>query len=284
VPTITSFELVDPTPGAGDIFGNDVVILANGNIVVTDPGDPSGALGAGAVHLYDPLTRTLVASIYGDSPEEFLGFRQSVLYPAPVAALPNGNFVVVSPFADVGGLEDAGWVKVFDGTTGEQIGVTVAGDDLFDETGLSGIEVLPNGNFVVASSRDTVNGRSLAGSVMLWDGATGEPIRNVLVGDQAGDQIGGRGSVFGLSNSNFVVTASGDDVDGMEDAGSVSLFDGLTGVLIGQLTGDAPRDRLGSGGFDSNVPGVVELAGGNFVVASPDDSEQGVIGAGSSMV
>jgi sugar lactone lactonase YvrE len=87
VPTITSFELVDPTPGEEDTFGNDVVILANGNIVVTDPLDSSVALGAGAVHLYDALTRSLVASIYGNTVQEELEM---------VYALPNGNFVVVS--------------------------------------------------------------------------------------------------------------------------------------------------------------------------------------------
>jgi WD40 repeat protein len=147
------------------------------------------------------------------------------------------------------------------------------GDESFDTVGENGVEVLPNGNFVVSSSSEIMNGIEEAGSVSLWDGSTGEPVGYVLVGDEPDDQIG-FGRVVGLSNGNFVVTASRDDIDGVVDAGSVTLIDGVTGVLIGQLTGNSTRDRLGN-------LGAVELSNGNFVVVSPSDNEDGVARAGS---
>jgi hypothetical protein len=39
IPQISSFELIDPAPGSPDKFGNQVAILPNGNIIVSDPGD-----------------------------------------------------------------------------------------------------------------------------------------------------------------------------------------------------------------------------------------------------
>ena len=118
---ITSFELLDPTPGTGDEFGREVVILANGNIVVSEPSDSSVAPYSGAVHLYDPLTQTLIASIYGDTENDYLGFS-GIRGVGSITALANNNFVIASGLDNEGGIIGAGSVRLMDGASGIQIG------------------------------------------------------------------------------------------------------------------------------------------------------------------
>jgi hypothetical protein len=65
--------------------------------------------------------------------------------------------------------------------------------------------------------------------------------------------------VVPLSTGNVVVTSPGDNFN----TGAVYLFNGSTGALISSIKGTSGGDRVGSGG-------VTALAGGNFVISSPD--------------
>ena len=138
---ITSFELLDPNPGAGNRFGQDVAILANGNVVVTAPRDSTVAPNSGAVHLYNPRTQARIASIFGDTANDQLGSRG-------VTALANGNFVIASQNDDVGGVVDAGSVMLFNGATGAQIGSTIAGT-FTDDVVLAKVTGSATGDFYV---------------------------------------------------------------------------------------------------------------------------------------
>ena len=266
-PTITSFDLIDPTPGTGDLFGQNLIILANGNIIVNDIDDSSVAPASGAVHLYDPLTQTLIESIYGDSADDRLGSNG-------IIALANSNYVIASQSDDVGGIVDAGSVRLMNGTTGIQIGATLAGDVLSDLLGRGSITALVNNNFVIVSFRDDVGGIVDAGSVRLMNGTTGIQIGATLAGDDMSDFFG-RGGITALANNNFVIASTADDVGGIVDAGSVRLMNGTTGIQIGAtLAGDDMNDFLGSGG-------ITALANNNFVIASPADDVGGIVGAGT---
>jgi len=271
--SITWFELVDPTPGTGDNFGRSVTILANGNVVVADPMDSSMFPYSGAVHLYNPVTQTLIASIYGDDANDRLGA-------GGITALANNNFVIASPFDNVAGVFRAGTVKLFNGSTGDPIGSTIAGDhdsDLLGGGSRGGVIALANNNFVIASPGDDVfNGVTNvvdAGSVKLFNGTTGAPIGSTIAGDQDYDSLG-NGSVTALANNNFVIASPNDDMAGVVDAGSVKLFNGSTGAPIGStIAGNNPNDLLGSG--------VMALANNNFVIVSYGDDVAGVADAGS---
>lgn len=262
------FELADPTPRAGDFFGQRVAILGNGNIVVTDPFDSSIAARNGAVHLYSSLTRTVIASIYGDAADDELGR-------GGITVLGNNNFVITSPEDDEAGIVDAGSVRLVDGNTGLQIGATLMGNTAGDKLGSSGITALGNGNFVITSPEDDDAGIVDAGSVRLVDGATGVPLGVALVGDVTDDLDGVDSSdIAVLDNGNFVVAFPSDDVGGVVDAGSVRLIDGATGVPIGvTVVGDIEGDQLGSG--------VTVLGNNKFVIASSSDTEDGVDRGGS---
>ena len=75
-----------------------------------------------------------------------------------------------------------------------------------------------------------------------------------------GNQFGKH--VVPLSTGNVVITSPYDDAGGT-DAGAVYLFNGETGTLISTLTGSTADDNIGS-------DGVTALAGGNYVIESPD--------------
>ena len=265
---VTSFEIIDPSPAAGDRFGEIVAVLANGNVVVSDSFDSSVVTDGGAVHLYDPLAQTLIASFYGDDAGDNIGS-------ADILPPPNGNYVVVSPLDDVGGVSDAGSVRLMDGATGLQIGVAIAGDQASDQIGNGFVEQLENGNFVVVSPFDNVGAVALAGSVRIYDGASGAPIGAGIAGDNAGDAVGA-GSIIPLGNGNIVVATPLDNVGGITFAGSVYLLDGVTGNPIGGVivAGDAMGDSIGLGG-------IVDLANDNFAILSPGDDIGVIVDAGS---
>jgi len=271
-PEVTTFEIIDPTPGASNGFGASVVILGNGNIVVFDPGDFSVVSNGGAVHLYNPVTQTRITSIYYDNTDDTAGLK--------ITALDNNNFVISAPSDNVGGIMNAGSVRLFNGNTGAQIGATIAGDVDLDilgrggYLGAGGITVIGNNNFIIASSYDDEGGINNAGSVRLIDGNTGTQIGATLAGDNASDTLGSDGIIV-LSNNNFVIASSDDDIGGVTDAGSVRLIDGSTGVQIGAtLAGDVANDQLGSSG-------ITALGNNNFVISSFVDDEGGVTDAGS---
>ncbi|MCP4877680.1 MAG: hypothetical protein GY896_19670 [Gammaproteobacteria bacterium] len=267
----SSFELLDPTPGAGDNFGESVAFLDNGNIVVTDPSDDSVVSGGGAVHLFNSTTQAVIASLYGDAVNDSLGTN---LGSGGIWTLPNGNYVVISLFDDEGGIGDAGSVRLFDGTTGLQLGPTYAGDVAGDMLGSGGIIELANGNFVILTPSDNEGGLTNAGSVRLVNGATGAQVGTTLVGDLANDDLGS-GEFAVLTNGNFVVASPFDTEGGIVGAGSVRLISGTTGAQIGSaIVGDTTNDRFGNGE-------VIALGNGNYVFASPSDDEAGVVNAGS---
>ena len=131
----TVFELRDPTPGAGDQFGQHVAVLSNGNIVVTDPNDASIVPSGGAVHLYRSSTRERIASIYGDVAFDQLGS-------GGITVLNNDNIVISSPLDDELGVVDAGSVRLMSGVSGTQVGNVLMGDSGSDSLSSGGVKAL----------------------------------------------------------------------------------------------------------------------------------------------
>ena len=261
--TVIEFQLLDPTPGSNDFFGAQVVILDNGNIVVTDPGDSSIADENGGVHLYNPATRALISSIYGDQAGDQLGLHG-------ITALPNSNYVICSQVDDNGSIQNAGSVILVDGSTGLEI-LSQQGEQTNDFLCRDGITVLDNGNYVISSGRDDSDTVTDVGSVRLINGTTGVEIAS-LQGDLSFDRIGS-GSITVLSNNNYVVASPGDDEGLITSAGSARLIDGSTGLQISALIGDNSFDEVGSR--------VAALGNGNYVVASNGDDDGFSVDVGS---
>jgi filamentous hemagglutinin family protein len=283
---LSSFQLVDPHPGASQQYGSKVLVLSNDNVVVTDPFDNFGGSQAGAVYLFNGHTGALISSITGDLASDRVGNNSST---SSLIALPSGNFLINSGNWHT----SAGAVTFASGTTGVS-GVVSAANSLVGSTAFNtvgqGLSVLPSGNYVVRSP--TWNG--LMGAVTWGSGTLGVSglvsSANSLVGSTAGDLVGqgtGVNPLTILPNGNYVVASPSWSNGATSGVGAVTWVNGTNGNIAGSgspggavssansLVGSAANENVGSnlsgGTFGSVMAGwgVNVLANGNYVVNNP---------------
>jgi Repeat of unknown function (DUF5650) len=247
-PVATQLDLVGPE-GSG-LFGEDVLVLSNGNYVVTDPGyDLDGIVDVGAVHLFDGETNQLISTVTGSTAGDEVGNRTPV-------EVGDGDVAVLASSWDFGGVVDAGALIHIDGTLGfsGQIDPTnslhgTATDDLRGT-----IVPLTNGNYT-ARFPDWDDGATIdVGAVVFFpaEGGVVGPVTtdNSLHGSNVGDRVGSVG-VLALDNGNYVV-GSHSWSDGVTSRiGASTWVDGTTG-LTGPVTtsnslhGSSPNDEVGT--------------------------------------
>lgn len=261
----TVIPLIDPTSGRGNNFGEQVVILSNGNIVVSSPGDSSQGVDlAGAIHLYDSTDGNRIASFYGDS--DIFGEGLGRITP-----LTNGNFFITSNHYSLGSDWRIGKAYLVNGKTGERIGPEYLGTGPQSGLGSGGVVELANQHLVLISPLDD----DRHGSIRLINADTGEQIGETFRGPAAGDNVGG-GGVVALATGNYVVMSPGESSGGMYGVGTVRLFDGSSAEQIGPtLAGSTESDLVGT---------VVVLPNGNYVVASEQEDVGGIVDAGAVRV
>ncbi|EIM31316.1 filamentous hemagglutinin family N-terminal domain protein [Leptothrix ochracea L12] len=182
-----------------------------------------------------------------------------------VVALTHGNYVVSSP--DWGPAYE-GAVTWGNGATG-LVGTvsstnSLVGEIAGDRVGKGGVIALTNGNYLVVSPDW---GTNYQGAVTWGSGAGGLvgliSSSNSLVGGNL-DRLGSRG-VIALVNGNYVISSP---EWGPNYEGAVTWGNGATGLVgtvssANSLIGSISNDKVGSGG-------VIALANGDYVVASPD--------------
>ncbi len=115
-PIVGQIDLTGPA-GSED-FGEQVLVLSNGNyVVIDDRFDDGGTADVGAVYLYDGMTDTVVSTLTGTTTGDRVGS-------GGVVEVGDSNFVVISPDWDNGAVTDVGAVTWVDGTTGVAGAVT----------------------------------------------------------------------------------------------------------------------------------------------------------------
>ncbi len=311
-PAVLFSQLVDPHPSAGNQFGQQVLTLSTGNVLVTSPGDDFAAQDGGAVYLFDGTTGSLISELHGSHQNDYIGNYG-------IIALNNGNFLVNSGQWDNGTILDAGAVTWGSGTTGVSGTVSAAnslvGTHQYDYIGNYGVTVLSNGNYVVSSA----NWNNQTGAVTLGMGATGTvgevSASNSFVGGTAahsntytysygnytstqqlgGDRVGGYG-IHEVGDGNFVILSPEWGVR----KGAVTWVKGDgSGVSSGVV--DASNSLIGStaatvtfrnDGYYSNLEQVsggdfvgqnaTKLSNGNYVVGSPNWTNGGTTNAGAA--
>ncbi len=252
--------------------GGAVLVLANGNYVVSNPYWDNGALvDAGAVTWGSGATGvtgvvTAGNSLVGSTTYDYLSGTGLV-------ALANGNYVVLSSYWDNGAIENAGaatWGNGSGGTVGPLSAAnSLVGSTLNDAVG-SYATPLPNGNYVVGSNQWSNGALAGAGAVTWGNGASGVhgaiSSANSLVGTTASDQVGSYG-VTVLANGNYVLASPFWDNGPLANAGAVTWVSGSGGV-VGTISA---ANSLVGGGADNFVgTQVAALTNGNYVVASPN--------------
>ena len=251
-----------PGPAGSQAFGTAVAVLSNGNFVVTDPGATVSAVSAaGAVYLYSP-SAVLISTLTGSSAQDEIGS-------GGVVALPNGNFVVLSPIWNKAAHSNFyGAVTWVNGTTGVSAAISPS-NSLVDTAG-SSVFVLTNGNFVITSPEWPLNpdgSGPLAYGAATWaNGNTGitgtiSP-SNSLVGATNSDEVGLSG-VTPLSNGNYVVLSPA--WHGGSVAGAATWGNGNIGVK-GEVS--SSNSLVGTNFSVSDGRGVSALTNGNYVVVT----------------
>ncbi|HEX5635748.1 MAG TPA: hypothetical protein VFY78_01565, partial [Gammaproteobacteria bacterium] len=267
-------------PAGSNQFGRFITVLTNGNYVIADPlYSEAGRGNCGAVYLYDGSTHALISTLKGNVAGDLVSS-------AGVFALPNGNFVVCSPFCNNGSVSDAGAVTWCNGTTGlsgvVDLSNSLMGSTFLDFVGQFGVTVLPSGNYVV-NSRDWNNGSVADAGAVTWCNGNGGTVgvissSNSLVGSSFSDQVGGT-SITVLPNGNYLVVSGTWDNGAVSNVGAVTWCNGLTGragVLSNSnsLLGSAEFDLVGNGG-------IIILANGNYLVLSPSCDNGPISSAGA---
>ena len=236
-----------------------VTVLANANYVVRSPGWHGPGVNTGAATWGSGTTG--ISGIVSPS-NSLVGFRAGDLVGDwDVIALPNGNYVVLTPTA-LGGSGAVTWGDGVSGVAGvvSQFNSLVGTTD--DHVGSGGVTILTNGNYVVCSPEWNFN----AGAITWGSGTTGArdyvSFFNSFLGAFSDDQLC-IGGVTALTNGNYVVSSP---LWGETNVGAVTWFNGTSATLGGvsvtnSLIGSSPNDFVGIGG-------TTALANGNYVVSS----------------
>ena len=260
---------------AGDSVGSGgIVELTNGNFVVISTNWDNGlVVNAGAATWVSGTLGLNAAvapsnSIVGGTANDHVGGGA-----AGVVALTNGNYVVVSPSWDSGGIADRGaatWGNGAGGTTGVVDGSnSIVGTLLNDRVGSAGVTTLTGGGYVVASP-DWDFGVTVNVGAATWASGTAPTAQavgagNSLIGVVANDHVADNG-VVALTSGHYVIESSQWHDVGTSAAGAVTWANG-TIVSSGQI--DFTNSLVGSTAND-HVGDVTPLPNGNYVVTSPD--------------
>lgn len=266
-------EFIDPNPAPLNFFGDLVVPLSTGNVVITSPGDDAGGIDFGAVYLFNGATGALISTLTGSSPGDF---DASPWGQAAVTPLSNGNYVVTSNGAQRGAVTFGNGMTGVSGTVSPAN--SLIGTATFDFLGGGfdgrGVLALSNGNYVVVSPMWDNGAVVDAGAVTWGNGSTGTvgPVSaaNSLVGTVGGDSVGegwwsGRG-VLEIGHGNYLVVSPSWNNGAAVDAGAVTWVNGATGIVgpvsaANSLVGTASGDAVGRSG-------VTVLSNLNYVLGS----------------
>ncbi|MGO9915982.1 MAG: invasin domain 3-containing protein [Isosphaeraceae bacterium] len=236
-----------------------VTPLADGNYVLDFVGwnDDRGAVAWGNGTTGTSGTVSDANSLLGTAVGDWVGGNSE----QPVVALPDGNYVVVSPFWN----NDEGAVTWGSGTAGVSGTISDANSMIGfdDQYAQVSVTVLTNGNYVAADSQ--ADG---AAGVVTWGSGTAGAIGVIsadnslfgMTGGPDGDDTLGN-SIAPLANGNYVVSGEG----------TATWVNGTTG-LVGTVS--AENSLVGGG---SAISTVTALTDGDYVVDNSDWNDFGAV-------
>ena len=266
-----NIPFTDPNPAANNNFGRAISALSTGNILVSSPGDDSGASDAGAIYLFNGETGSLISTMRSNIASTSLGNSAADI----IKLTSNGNFVV----RNTGWNTSRGIVAWGDGTNGTNAIIdatnSLSGSSASDQVG-GAIALLTNGNYVVGSPNAN-GGRGYAtfvygnnGHIADTGSISGNPSNtNSVYGSAANDGVGS--SIIALTNDNYVLASPNLD-DGASNTGAVSLVNGDDGIPLGETTVAMAQSNAnsihGTNASDRVGFSIVPLTNGNYIISS----------------
>ncbi|MCO6511999.1 MAG: VCBS repeat-containing protein [Aridibacter famidurans] len=272
-PVTTANSMVGAT--ASDVVGNSGMALSNGNYLLLSRNWDNGAANeAGAVTLCSGTIGCIGVVGPGNS---LVGTNANDVIGNEAYELANGNVVIVSEFANTGGVAGGGAVTFCTGIAGGcPVGAVSSSNSLIgstanDRVGGSGLLTLSNGSYVVLS-RDWDNGGATnAGAATICNGVGGCSgtigAANSLIGTSANDNVAEDGVVSG---SRYLIKSSRWDNGGVVDAGAITSCgpEGCFGPVSASnsIVGTTAGDDLGN-------RGLAHLPNGDFIIGSDNWSQ-----------
>lgn len=254
--------------GPGE-FGISIAAVGE-KLIVGSPQQPiSSVVGAGAVHIFDMGTGSLIQTISNPNSSESANFGNSV------TALEK-KFAVGMPGLDVNGNDRIGAVHIFDIGTGSLI-QTLSNPEP-DSREQFGYHLASKENLLLigAPSRN-IDGHDSAGAAYLFDGETGL-LLHVIHNPEPDDN-----AHFGISlliaENKIVVSANR---AGLFNAGVVYVFDKDSGKLLETIS---HPDRDGKRSHGSNDFGhSLAYSDGKLVIGDGEKTINGKVSAGAVYV
>jgi hypothetical protein len=244
---LTTFT--NPTPAAGDMFGDSVAALGSNRLLIGATGDGTGAAGAGAAYLFR-TTGTLLATFTNPTPAVEDAFGWSIL------AL-GGDRVLISAPSHTG--SDAGAVYLFK-TNGTLIATFVnPTTNSADAFGYS-VAAVGTDRVLIGAPKDPA-GATEAGAAYLF--STNGTLLTILTNPTpaAFDHFGA--SVSAVGEEQLLIGAVDDDTGG-DSAGAAYLFD-TNGALLTTLTNPTPADA------DVFSVSVAAVGTDRLLITAPND-------------
>jgi hypothetical protein len=245
-----------------DVFGVSLD-LRHGLVAVGARDNDDAGSNSGSAYVFDAQSGVQLLKLVAEDASAGDRFGRSV-------AIGDGIVCVGSPLDDASGT-DSGSVYVFDSVTGAQVRKIVPGDATAGDRFGFAISLSAGGVLAACAYHDDINGPN-SGSVYLFDVATGAQLMKIVPDDgMADDQFGRTVSIDG---GLLAVGSDSDDLG--PDAGSVYVFDAVTGVQLHKILADdgAPTDAFG---------GWVRLDDGLLGVGAAFHSD-GAFGTGAAYV
>jgi hypothetical protein len=245
--------------------GSSVIKLSNDNVVVASENDDNaGIVNAGSVKIINPNTGNIIFSFYGDNTNDYLGSTR-------IQEVQPGYLAITSENDTVGGLSQAGTIKIVDINTG-LITYQQSGTSAEEKLSSNGkIFPLSNGNIITKATSAVIAGVKGAGRVRIVNPTTGVVLREI-VGSGKKDRIG-KSKITETSNGTIIIAEEKADVAGVKDSGIIYLINSSTGSILKQISGDSTYDNFGNY--------VKELDNGNILVSLKYDDFAGLTNVGS---
>ncbi len=153
------------------------------------------------------------------------------------ASTPDGNFLIGAYF-DHTGITNSGSAYLINATTGDVLLTINNPTPKFHDFFGYSVASTPEGNLLISSYLNDV-GATDSGSVYLFDGITGELL--LTINNPTPEKLDSFGwSIASTPNGDFLISSSGDNA-GASSAGSVYLFDGITGELLLTINNPTPE-------------------------------------------
>ncbi len=254
------YTIDNPTPELNDNFGGYLVV--SGDIaLIGESGNDTGANAAGAAHIYDLATNTILHSFYNPTPSFFEGFGETL-------AVSDKYALIGVDDQNVGGQSAAGSAYVYNVETGALLYTfDNPTPDFADRFGLYNAI---SGDFAVITSFKDDNISPNAGSFYIYDLLTGNLLHSIINPTSESNDF------FGTSidaSGNYALVGAAGDNTGAVSAGSAYIYNMTTGALLHTLNNPTPttNDSFGR---------IVKIEG-NYALIYSENDDTGVSRAGS---